>query len=147
MKSYVQKITISLVREHTDDISKKMTTPEEIASLSLIDKELINCDREKFIVLHLSTKNQLISYEIVSIGNLNATIIHPREVFKSAILSNASSIIICHNHPSGIPEPSNDDMVITIRLKDAGELLGIELLDHIIFGYKSFYSFKEKDLL
>ncbi len=146
-KVYIQKIKLCLVREETEDEKMKISEPDEIADLKLIKDELINSDREKFIALHLDTKNQLISYEVVSIGTLNASLVHPRELFKGAILSNASSVILCHNHPSGLPEPSRDDIELTRRLSKAGDILGIKILDHLIFGDKSHLSFKNIGLL
>jgi len=104
---------------------------------------LEDSDREKFLVIFLNTKNEPNCIELVSTGSLNASIVHPREVMKSAILSNANSMILVHNHPSGNPEPSNEDISITQRLKKAGELIGITVLDHVIVGNKSHYSFKE----
>jgi DNA repair protein RadC len=89
-------------------------------------------DREHFVVALLDTKNKLIGINTVSIGSLNASVVHPREVFKPAILANAHAILCAHNHPSGAPQPSQEDRVLTKRLVDAGKLLGINVLDHII---------------
>ncbi|MGG1673975.1 JAB domain-containing protein [Paenibacillus sp. NRS-1783] len=96
-------------------------------------------DREVLGILWLNTKNVIVGAELVSIGSLNASIVHPREVFKSGILHNASSFIVFHNHPSGDTRPSEEDINVTNRLSAAGELIGIELIDHIILGedYKS----------
>ena len=105
------------------------------------------CDREKFICLHLNTKNNLLSYEVVSIGSLNASLVHPRELFKGAILVNAASIILCHNHPSDDPEPSPDDITLTKRLSESGDILGISVLDHVIFTAERFVSLKERGIL
>lgn len=146
-KIYVQKIKLSIVREKSDDETLRILVPDDIACLKLIKDELLNSDREKFICLHLDTKHRIISYEIVSIGSLNAMIVHPREIFKGAILSNAESVILCHNHPSGIPYPSREDIELTRRLRNAGDILGIQILDHMIFGDNSHISFKEKGLL
>jgi len=104
-------------------------------------------DRELMIVCSLDTKNQPITINVASIGTLNSSLVHPRELFKAAILSNAASIIVAHNHPSGNPEPSSEDMNITNRLKECGKLLGIELIDHIIIGDERFASLKEKGIL
>jgi DNA repair protein RadC len=146
-KIYIQRIKLCVVRENSNDEKLKVTDPEAIAKLKLIKDELLNSDREKFICLHLDTKHQLISYEIVSVGSLSMAIVHPRELFKGAILSNASSVILCHNHPSGVPEPSREDIDLTRRLRDAGELLGVQVLDHLIFGHDNYKSFKEIGLL
>jgi len=97
--------------------------------------------------MHLNIKNQIISFEVVSTGSLTSSLVHPREVYKGAILSNAASVIFMHNHPSGDPEPSNDDMEITRRLEKAGNILGIDVLDHIIVASGGFYSFRQNKLI
>jgi len=102
--------------------------------------------KEYFITLHLDGKNKISCMEEVSVGSLNQSIVHPREVFKTALLSSAAAIILIHNHPSGDPAPSREDREITRRLKEAGELLGIRVLDHIIVG-ESYLSFVEQGLL
>jgi DNA repair protein RadC len=104
-------------------------------------------DREHFEILHLDTKNKITSKEIISIGSLNQSIVHPREVFKSAILNNSASIILLHNHPSGDPKPSRQDIDVTKRLEDAGNILGITVIDHVIFGESGYISFKEECIL
>ncbi|MBU1200943.1 MAG: DNA repair protein RadC [Nanoarchaeota archaeon] len=107
--------------------------------------KLSGVDKEHFIILHLDTRNRVIKDEIVSVGTLNSSVIHPREVFKSAIKESANAIILVHNHPSGDTKPSEEDKTITERLFDAGELLDIKVLDHIIIGNDCYYSFKEKN--
>ena len=144
-KVYVTKVSVSLVREATNDVKTAITSPGSVYNFKCLREELLNIDREKFIAVHLSTKNEVISYEVVSIGTLNLSLAHPREIFKAAILSNAASIIICHNHPSGDCSPSKEDMELTKRIYKAGKILGIELLDHVIFGASNYYSFKEND--
>ena len=104
-------------------------------------------DREQFIIACLNTKNEPTNILVVSVGTLNKAIVHPREVFKTAILSNAASIVALHNHPSGNSEPSQQDIELTNRLYEAGELLGIKLLDHLIIGDRTFTSLKEKGYL
>jgi DNA repair protein RadC len=98
---------------------------------------------EVFVVLFLNTKHQLLSFHEVSRGTLDSTLVHPREVFKSALLANAAAIVLAHNHPSGDPSPSPDDDVLTRRLKAAGDLLGVDVVDHVIVGDGRHYSFKE----
>jgi DNA repair protein RadC len=93
--------------------------------------------------LLLDIKNKVIGINTVSIGNLNSSIVHPREVFKPAILSNAASILLAHNHPSGDPEPSREDVAITTRLVEAGKILGIDVIDHLILGDGCYHSLKE----
>jgi DNA repair protein RadC len=102
-------------------------------------------EKEMFLVLHLDAKNRVVKEEIVSVGILDASLIHPREVFKSAIKESSRSVIFVHNHPSGDPTPSIEDESITKILKDAGELLDIPVLDHVIVGNGKWYSFKEEN--
>lgn len=102
---------------------------------------------EKFGILTLTTKNSVAGVHVLSTGNLNSAIVHPREVFKAAILNNAASIVCFHNHPSGDPEPSQVDISLTRRLVEAGELMGIEVLDHVIVGEGRFVSLKEKGMM
>ena len=100
-------------------------------------------DKEYFMVLHLDSRNKILRDEIISIGTLNSSLVHPREVFKSAIKESANSIILVHNHPSGDPTPSAEDLIITEKLMGAGKLLDLEVLDHVIIGKKKFWSFKD----
>ena len=101
-------------------------------------------DREQFLVCCLDAKNASIGVNIVSIGSLTLSIVHPREVFKTAILLNACAILAVHNHPSGDPTPSPEDRTLTARLREAGDLLGIRLLDHLILGDDRLYSFADQ---
>ncbi len=110
-------------------------------------QELRTAKKEHFVVLYLNARNQLIHKETISIGTLNASLIHPREVFEPAIKNLAAQIIIAHNHPSGDTEPSEDDLAITKRLVASGKILGIEVADHIIVTKNGFLSFKEKGLI
>ena len=103
--------------------------------------------KEHFMVFFLDTQNQEIKREIISIGTLNSSLIHPREVFEAAIKHLASHLIIAHNHPSGSVEPSDEDIGVTKRLSDAGRLLGIEILDHVIVTKNGYSSFKERNLV
>ena len=99
-------------------------------------------DREAFIVLLMNTKNRIIAEEVVSVGILDGSLIHPREVFKAAVAGSAAAIIIAHNHPSGDPAPSKEDQEVTRRLRDAGKILGIPVLDHVIVAPEGgFFSF------
>jgi len=106
-------------------------------------QKLNSNDKEHFMILHLDSKNRIIKDEVISIGTLNASIIHPREIFKSAIKESANSIILVHNHPSGDSEPSAEDEQVTEKLFEAGELLSIKVLDHVIIGKDNYHSFKE----
>jgi DNA repair protein RadC len=103
--------------------------------------------KEMFITLHLDGKNRIICMDLVSLGSLNQSLVHPREIFKTACLSNAAAILCIHQHPTGDPTPSSEDIAITRRLKEAGEIMGIKLLDHIIIGDGEYLSFVERGLL
>ena len=100
--------------------------------------------QEHFYVLYLNGRNRLLSLELVSVGTLNASIVHPRDVFRPAIMQGANSVLVVHNHPSGETDPSEEDLAITRRLGEAGELLGIQLLDHVIVANGSFTSLKDE---
>lgn len=109
---------------------------------------LADVDREHFVVLMLDQKNHVIGIHTVSMGSLTASIVHPREVYKAAILANAAAIMCGHNHPSGDPQPSREDRAITQRLAEAGKLLGINVVDHIIIGGAgTYFSFADEGLL
>ena len=122
-----------------------LRSPQDAADF--VRSEIAHEKQEHFVVLLLGTKNHIIGKETVFVGSLNASIVHPRETFKTAIRRSAAAIICLHNHPSGDPQPSAEDRNVTRRLKEAGEVVGIELLDHIIIGEERFYSFREHDLL
>jgi DNA repair protein RadC len=114
----------------------------------LLHTYLADVEREHFVVIFLSQKNRVIGVNTVSVGSLTASIAHPREVFKGAILSNAASIICGHNHPSTDCQPSREDRAITTRLVEAGKLLGISILDHVIIGGEGrYFSFADEGLL
>jgi len=109
-------------------------------------KDIRDNKKEHFVIFYLDTRNQEIKREIISVGTLNASLIHPREVFEPAIRNLAAQIIIAHNHPSGSTEPSEEDIAITKRLVEAGKILGIKIIDHIIVSKDKFLSFREKSL-
>lgn len=119
--------------------------PGDVASL-LMD-EMRYLDREHFRTICLNTKNRVLAIDNVAVGSLNASLVHPREVFKGPVKRSAAAIILVHNHPSGDPSPSLEDIQVTRRLVEAGRLLGIEVLDHLILGDGFFISMKEKGLL
>jgi DNA repair protein RadC len=122
----------------------RFTAPQQVFdTFSFLMKET----KEMFLTLHLDGKNRIICMDLVSIGSLNQSIVHPREVFKTALLSNAAAIICVHQHPSGDSTPSSEDIAITRRLKEAGEIMGIKILDHIIIGDGQYLSFVERGLL
>lgn len=116
-------------------------------AVDILKKELSTYDREVFGIINLNTKGKVLNFNIVSVGTLNGSAAHPRETFKTAILSNAASFIAIHNHPSGFPSPSPEDLLTTQRLYEAGELIGIEMLDHIIVAENKIFSFAENNLL
>ena len=118
--------------------SKELTDPKKV--FQLIKSRLKNYHKEHFYIIALNSRNH--SLAEVSVGSLNASIVHPREVFAEAIKNKAASVIFSHNHPSGDPEPSEDDIVMTKRLVEAGKILGIEVVDHIIVTKNGFSSFK-----
>jgi DNA repair protein RadC len=122
-----------------------VNSPKEVAALFM--EEMRYLKKEFFKVLLLNTKNEVMTIDEVSIGNLNSAIVHPREVFSKAIKKSASSIILVHNHPSGNPQPSREDIDLTERLIESGKILGIEVLDHLIIGDGIFISLKEKMLI
>ncbi|MCC3376905.1 DNA repair protein RadC [Cohnella sp. REN36] len=119
----------------------RISQPRDAADLVM--EELRHLREEHFVVLFLNTKNQVVGRETLSIGSLNASVVHPREVFRAAIRRSSASIICAHNHPSGDPTPSPEDLRLTRRLAEAGELIGIELLDHLVIGDNRYVSLKE----
>jgi DNA repair protein RadC len=144
----IQVYRLRLVREAQLDY-EPITQPlaAERTVRHIATKLLDGLDREAGLILALDSRNRPIGCHIVSIGSLSASLIHPREVFKFAILANAAALIFAHNHPSGDPAPSKDDIELTRRLVSAGQLLGIEVIDALITGYDTLLSFKERGLL
>jgi DNA repair protein RadC len=110
-------------------------------------RDLRDHKKEHFVIFFLDARNQEIKREIISVGTLSASLVHPREVFEPAIAHSAAQIIIAHNHPSGDSEPSEEDLIVTKRLAEAGKILGIEILDHVVVAKKDFSSLKEKKLI
>ena len=139
-------VSIKMVKE-SSFLYQTRTISSPKNAYEMIKEQLEGLDREQFIIVCLNTKNEPTNISVVSVGSLNKAIVHPREVFKTAILSNAASIMAFHNHPSGETTPSQQDIQLTNRLYEAGELLGIKLLDHLIIGDNSFTSLKEKGYL
>jgi len=133
-----------VLKVDTSNTRPTIQTPKDvIAQVSY----LTHHKKENFVVLYLNSRNELLNKETISIGTLNANLVHPREVFEPAIVGFSSSVVFVHNHPSGDPEPSEDDLKITKQLTDAGKILGIEVVDHIIISQDKFTSFKEKKLI
>jgi DNA repair protein RadC len=123
----------------------KITCSSDLANVVM--NEMNSLNQEVLKVIFLNTKNIIIGSKDVFKGSLNSSIVHPREIFKPAINKCSASIIICHNHPSGDPTPSQEDINITLRIKECGSILGIKLLDHIIIGNNKFVSLKDKRLI
>lgn len=132
------------VKELPEDyVDEAFGSPAKVARmLAFLKAE----SKEHFLALHLDNKNRLLCLDRVSVGSLNASIVHPREVFKSALLSSAAALVLVHNHPSGKTEPSREDREVTDRLRQAGEMLGIAVHDHLILG-DDYFSFAEHGLL
>jgi len=126
-------------------IGRTLSTPA--TSATALTALLQDEPGEVFAILCLSTKHRVIAYHEVSRGTLDATLVHPRDVFKAALLANAAAIILTHNHPSGDPAPSPDDMALTRRLVDAGTLIGVDVVDHIVIGDGCYVSFRERGWL
>ncbi|AKB11929.1 DNA replication and repair protein RadC [Methanosarcina thermophila] len=125
-----------------EEPKRKICSPKDV--YVLMYPKMREQKKEKFITLCLDTKNQVLKEEVVSIGSLNASIVHPREVFKSALMESSASVIIVHNHPSGDPSPSREDIMVTEKLVEGGKLLGIDVLDHIIIGDGRYVSLKDE---
>lgn len=126
----------------TFDERYSIRSPEDAANYVMNEMRFLS--QEHFVCLYLNTKNQVLSKQTIFIGSLNASIVHPREVYKEAFRQSAASIICLHNHPSGDPTPSKEDIDVTKRLTECGKIIGIDILDHIIIGEKKFVSLKEK---
>lgn len=120
-------------------------SPEDGANYVMNDMRFLS--QEHFVCLYLNTKNQVLHKQTIFIGSLNASIVHPREVFREALKRSAASIICLHNHPSGDPAPSREDIEVTKRLVECGKMIGIDVLDHLIIGENKFVSLKEKGYL
>lgn len=147
-KRQLQKLSLLnevIRRKPSDYRGKKVGQPKDIANI-LINRIGYE-NKEHFCVAILDTKNHIIKIETISIGTLNASIVHPREVFVEAIKQRANTIILGHNHPSGNPTPSTEDINLTHKLKDAGDIIGIKVLDHIIVGGENYISFKKRNII
>lgn len=126
----------------------RVTTPDAVEQIMESVFEASTLDKEIFAIIMLDAKNRIIGVTKISQGTLNSSIVHPREVFKPALIAGAASIIVSHNHPSGDPTPSGEDVEATRRLCEAGRLVGVELLDHVIIGYAgTILSLKQKGLM
>ena len=124
--------------------NKKITSPQDVAEIFI--PILRDDNKEKFIVVCLNSANKIIKHETISVGNLNSSVVHPREIFKVAIDNSSASIILIHNHPSGNPEPSNEDIRITKKIVETGKIMDIPVFDHLIIAGETYTSFIEKRL-
>lgn len=125
-----------------EEPKRKICSPKDV--YTFMYPKMREQKKEKFITLCLDTKNQILKEEVISIGSLNASIVHPREVFKSALMESSASVIMVHNHPSGDPSPSREDIMVTEKMIEGGKLLGIDVLDHIIIGEGRYVSLKDE---
>lgn len=141
------KAAIELGRRISINTQRRISvrSPEDVKSLVMEDMRYY--DREHFRVLYLDRKGGLITIEDISVGGLHSSIVHPREVFKPAVKRSAASLILVHNHPSGDPAPSQEDIEVTRRLMEAGHILGMEVLDHVIIGEGTYCSLKSRNLI
>ncbi|WP_282597708.1 DNA repair protein RadC [Bacillus sp. REN3] len=130
------------IASHTLEERYVIRSPEDGAKYLMNDMRFLT--QEHFVCLYLNTKNQILHKQTIFIGSLNASIVHPREVYKEAVRRSAASLICVHNHPSGDPSPSREDIEVTKRLAESGKIVGIELLDHLIIGENKYVSLKEK---
>lgn len=138
-------IRLEVVREKSPFYSTTVRSPEH--ACQVVQDFLNKCDRETVLAVLLDTKNKINGIHVISIGSLNASVVSPREVFKAAILANAAAVIIAHNHPSGDPEPSQEDIQTANKIKKAGELLGIHMLDFLIIGENNYVSLMSRGLI
>ncbi|GFO57324.1 DNA repair protein RadC [Geomonas sp. Red276] len=140
IKAVYQTMTVSeTITDYLKPHTRYTSASQVFETFSFLRQET----KEYFLSLHLDGKNRVICIDMVSTGSLNQSIVHPREVFKTALLSSAACILLIHQHPTGDPTPSTEDLTITRRLMDAGDMIGIKVLDHIIIG-ETYYSFAER---
>lgn len=132
---------LKVIRERRDGYGVRKHFRNSYEIYEAFKERFARADREEFLVVLLDAKNTLLGFHVVSVGSLTASIVHPREVFKAAILSNAAAVILVHNHPSGDPVPSAEDLSITTRLCQTGEVIGIKVLDHVVIGEGRYVSF------
>ena len=132
-------------RKYRGKQPREIRGPDDV--VAVVGPKLRQEHREQFLVLLLNARHEVVAKETVSVGSLNASIVHPREVFKAAVLASAAAVVLVHNHPSGDPEPSEEDLSITKRLVEVGELLGISVLDHVIVASRGVVSLRARQLL
>jgi len=142
---YAPVIHLEIVRDASVKVPRCIRTPSHVSDLLM--EHYGSNDREVLVVIHVDTRMKILSVEPIAVGGLNISYVNMRELFKGAIVANASSIILAHNHPSGDATPSPEDVSLTRKVKEAGKILGIEVLDHVIVGYNSFTSLYERGLI
>jgi DNA repair protein RadC len=140
-------VEIKVVRERRRGYSPRRPLQSAREVFEAFRSHFEPLDREQFVTVILDGRNQVVGFNVVSTGTLTSSLVHPREVFKAAILANAAAIILVHNHPSGDPDPSDEDKALTRRLKEAGDLIGIRVLDHVVIGDGRYVSLAELNLL
>lgn len=149
MKTIISLLSLKIIKEKEEryDLKQKVTSPEVAHEVAIKVLEMHERPEEIMALITLDTKNKITGVFVVSTGTINASLVHPREIFKRAMLQNAASIILMHNHPSGDPDPSVEDIEITRRLVEAGNIIGISILDHVIIGDEyNFYSMAENSV-
>jgi len=137
------KAALELGRRLSQESGPKTVISSPVDAGNLLMEEMRHLEQEHFKVIHLGVRNQILGVDLVSIGTVGSSLVHPREVFKNSIRRNATGIILVHNHPSGDPTPSREDISVTRRIADAGRILGIEVVDHIVIGDRRFASLRE----
>lgn len=149
MKTIVSLLSLKVIKEKDEkyNLEQRVTRPEVAHDVAIKVLEMHERPEEIMALITLDTKNKITGVFVVSTGTINASLVHPREIFKRAMLQNAASIILMHNHPSGDPDPSVEDIEITRRLVEAGNIIGISILDHVIIGDEyNFYSMAENSV-
>ena len=142
MKKYV-KYELQMIKNTVKETEEKYyaSDPESVFEFLVDICNMDKLPKEHFVELAISSKGEIIGYSVISVGDISSSIVHPREVFQFAILSNAAVIIVAHNHPSGDPTPSEEDIKVTKRLTECSKIMGIKLVDHVIVGDNNYYSF------
>ena len=144
---YIPVYHVELICDRQLKVEQRRSVHNSEDVVAILKDDLMKADRERLVSLMLNSKNFVIGIEIVSVGGLASSVGAPREVYKTAIINSSASIILCHNHPSGDPTPSRDDILFTQRISKSGEILGIKLLDHVIIAEFGSYSFRNSGML
>jgi len=148
--SRIAMVSVRMVKDSSNNypgLGRKIKSPDDVNDIVNRVLDINSSTVERFGILLLNTKNNVLGVHVLSVGTVNASLVSPRDVYQSALLANAVQIIAFHNHPSGDSTPSKEDVSITKRLVEAGKIIGIELVDHIVIGDNNFYSFKSNGLI